>query len=176
MRDEPRGDVVPHLALVGPRGQARRRRARWRVARFARRSAGSAACGAGREVLGGARAVPAPLLDAAHGHAHARAGADEDRDVERAVLLRAEHLLALVDEQRQVGRVLDDQVVDGRALVELLDEGAEAGGGREGAVVERGSGPRTGKTASGPATCGSPRVRDGVIVVIRVQSRLRRRS
>ena len=69
-----------------------------------------------------AAAVPAAGLDAAHRHAQLRAGGDEHGHVEGAVLLRAEDLLALVEQDGRVGRVEDDEVVDRRAALELLDE------------------------------------------------------
>ena len=69
-------------------------------------------------------------------------GLDEHRGVEAAVLLSAEHLLPLVDEQREVGGVLEAQLANGRAAVELLDEGAELDGLGEGAVGELGRGGR----------------------------------
>ena len=88
-----------------------------------------------RERLAVAGAVPAAVLDAAHRHAHARPGADEDRHVERPVLLRAEDLLALVQEHVGVGRVEHDEVVHRRALVELLDEEAAREAVGEGDVL-----------------------------------------
>ena len=113
--------------------------------RFTRRRLGSAACGAtlkcslcrvpsqrpcSTQLTGKRRREPA-------GHQHG--------GVEGAVLLGAEHLLALEDEQRQVGRVLDQEVADRRALVELLDERAELGGLGEGAVGQPRLGPDDGK-------------------------------
>ena len=90
----------------------------------------------GREVLAVAARVPAAVLDAGHVQVRAVTGGDEHRGVEAAVLLGAEHLLALVDEQREVGGVLEAQLADGGAAVELLDEGAELDGLGEGAVGE----------------------------------------
>src|SRR4051794_19884455 len=59
---------------------------------------GISGLGSGREGLAVAAAVPAPRLDAAHRHAELRAGGDEHGDVERPVLLGAEYLLALVEQ------------------------------------------------------------------------------
>ena len=104
------------------------------------------------------RVIPAPLLDAADRNEDPLAGGHEHGRVEGAVLLGAEHLLALVDEQRKVGRVLDAEPGHDRAALDLLDEGAELGCWTKARDSSRGSGPKTGKTASGPATCGPPRV------------------
>ena len=68
-----------------------------------------------------APAVPAPLLDAAHRDPGLLAGRDQDGHVERAVLLGAEDLLALVEEEGKRRGVVDDEVADGRAALELGD-------------------------------------------------------
>ena len=73
-----------------------------------------------------AAAVPAAGLDAAHGHLQLRASADEHGDVERPVLLGSEDLLALVEQDRLVGRVEHEQVVDRGVMLKLID--ARAGG------------------------------------------------
>ena len=56
------------------------------------------------------RAAPAPLLDARDGDRQLRAGADEDADVEDPVLLRADELLAVVEQHGAVGGVLDEEL------------------------------------------------------------------
>ncbi len=132
---EPRPDLAPHLALVGTRGGARGRAAVDRLA------LGAPQLGIGRmrrgvEVLAVPAAVPAALLDTAHGHVHAPARGHEEGGVEAAVLLRAEHLLALVDEQSEVGGVLEMEVADAGAPVELLHERAVVDGAGERAVGE----------------------------------------
>ena len=67
-----------------------------------------------RDVLRGAERValpaPASLLDAGDGDRQLRARADEDADVEDPVLLRADELLAVVEQHGAVGRVLDDEL------------------------------------------------------------------
>ena len=82
-----------------------------------------------------AATVPPAGLDAADRHLQLRAGADEHGDVERAVLLGAEDLLALVEQDRLVGRVEDEQVVDLGVLLELLDRGAGGAALGEGHVL-----------------------------------------
>ena len=67
-----------------------------------------------------AHTVPPSRLDTADRHLQHRVGCDERRDVERSVLLRAEHLLALVEQDRHVERVVHDQIVHARPAVELL--------------------------------------------------------
>ncbi len=74
-----------------------------------------------REPLAVARAIPAAVLDTADRHPDVGASAHEDRHVEGAVLLGAEHLLALVEQDRLVGRVEHVEVVDGREPLDLLD-------------------------------------------------------
>jgi hypothetical protein len=59
----------------------------------------------------------------------------------RSVLLGADDLLALVQEQRLVRRVADEQPVDGGALVELLDERAVLDRGGECTVLKDGRPP-----------------------------------
>ena len=70
-------------------------------------------CGV-RDVRRGAELVaqpaPAPLLDARDGDRQLRARADEDADVEDPVLLRADEFLAVVEQHRAVGRVLDEEL------------------------------------------------------------------
>ena len=67
-----------------------------------------------RDVLRGAEHVappaPAALLDARDGDRQLRARADEDADVEDPVLLRADELLAVVEQHCAVGRVLDEEL------------------------------------------------------------------
>ncbi len=97
---EPVGNDVPHLALVDLGGQARG------GALVGPSSLGTAQAGVGglrrgREALGVSAAVPAALLHAADGRAHARAGAAEDRDVEGAVLLRAQNRVAVPTDRAQ---------------------------------------------------------------------------
>ena len=79
--------------------------------------------------------VPASDLDAADGHLQLRARSDEHGDVERPVLLGAEDLLALVEQDRLVGRVEHEQVVDLGVMLELLDRGAGGAALREGHVL-----------------------------------------
>ena len=127
--------LLPDLALVGTRrsagGSAEVRGVSLRAAQV--RIGGLRR---GREVLVVAPRVPATVLDAGHVEVRAVTGLDEHGGVEAAVLLSAEHLLPLVDEQREVGGVLEAQLTDGGAAVELLDEGAELDGLGEGAVGE----------------------------------------
>ena len=144
-------------ALDPPRARPRPgRRAAWR-----RRRRGGwphvAWCGAsgvgglrrGGEVLAVPPRVPAALLDAAHGQVRAAAGRDEHGGVEAAVLLGAEHLLALVDEQGEVGGFLELEVADAGALVELLDERAELDRAGERAVGELAGAAEDGKDGEG---------------------------
>jgi hypothetical protein len=55
-----------------------------------------------------ALAAPASLLDARDGDRELRARADEDADVEDPVLLRADELLAVVEQDGVVREVLDE--------------------------------------------------------------------
>jgi hypothetical protein len=57
-------------------------------------------------------AVPAARLDAADRHTQRSPGGDEHGHVEGAVLLRAEHFLALVHQNRDIERVVHHEVVD----------------------------------------------------------------
>ena len=119
------GDLVPDVALHGARSHA-----------GGDACVGGAVLHAAQRRVGGLRgraeglvvttAVPPAGLDAADRHLQLRARADEHGDVERPVLLGAEDLLALVEQDRLIGRVEDEQVVDRGALLELLDRGAGA--------------------------------------------------
>ena len=97
----------------------------------------------GLEAFPVAAAVPAALLDAADRDLELRVGGDEDREVEDAVLLRPEDLLALVEEDGLAALVVDHQVVDGGAAGELGDRDL-ALAGSEGHVVEGGRGAEEG--------------------------------
>ena len=91
--------LVPHFALATPRASGcaasisalRRRRCGWEMwAAAAER---------------GAAPLPAALLDAGDGDRQLRAGLDEHAHVEDPVLLRADELLAVVEQHPRVGRV-----------------------------------------------------------------------
>ncbi len=118
-----------------------------------------------------ARALPAAGLDAAHRDAQLGAGGDQHRDVEGAVLLGAEHLLALVEEDGAAGRVLDQQVVDRRSASELADAKAVGDGLGEGEVVlarlgpeEREDGERAGDVGLADAKRLGEQAREGRIL------------
>jgi hypothetical protein len=131
-----RGDLLPDLVL----GRARRLARREGLAHPLVLEAAQLRMGClrgGGERLGVAPVVPATLLDAAHRHRQRAARRHQDRDVEDAVLLGAEDLLALVQEHGQLGGVVDDQVVDGRAAGQLLDRDAATARLSEGDVLER---------------------------------------
>jgi hypothetical protein len=74
-----------------------------------------------------AAVAPAPLLHAAHRDGQLRAGGHLHRGVEDAVLLGADQLLAVQQEQRAVGAVRDFEEGDGAGVVHLSDPGAVAG-------------------------------------------------
>jgi hypothetical protein len=69
----------------------------------------------------GAACAPASLLDAGDGDLRLANGGDENGDVEDAVLLRAEQLLAVVQEDVLVERVGREQLRHGARRVELGD-------------------------------------------------------
>src|SRR4029079_5552788 len=95
-----------------------------------------------------AGAVPAALLDAAHRDPGLRAGGEEDRDVGDPVVRGAEALLAFVEEDRAIARVLDGEVVDRCPALELGDRDL-AVGRRERGGVEGGGGPVEGVDGEG---------------------------
>jgi hypothetical protein len=135
-----RRDLVPDRALVGTGLEAEREpRAGGLVLHPPQRRIGRLR--RGPEVLAVAGAVPAPVLDAADRHPHARPGGHEDGHVEGPVLLGAEDLFALVEQDRDVGRVDDHEVVHGRAAVELLDDESASAAIGERDVLERGRRP-----------------------------------
>ena len=128
--------LPPDLALLGARLQAGgNARPRLRVLHPSQPGIGGLGCR--RERLVVASPVPAASLDAADRHLKRGRGGHEHRNVERAVLLGAEHLLALVEQDREIERVVDDQVVDARATAELLDGRASLHGLRERHVSHR---------------------------------------
>ena len=87
---------------------------------FIRRRRGLAVCGAGANASSWRAPSHRPASTQLTGTCSAERGRDERRDVERSVLLGAEHLLALVEQDRDVERVVDDQVVHARPAAELL--------------------------------------------------------
>ena len=91
---------------------------------FSRRIRGSAACGEGRKRSPWRRPSQRPCSTQLTGIRVFDAGGDEDRDVEHPVLLGAEDLLALVEEDGLGALVVDEQVVDGGAALELGDRDA----------------------------------------------------
>ena len=130
------GHLSPDLALNRARLQAGgNARARLRVLHPAQARIGRLRRRGERLVM--ARPVPAPGLDTADRHLQHRVGRDQRRDVERSVLLRPEHLLALVEQDRDLERVVDDQVVHARPAVELLDARASLDGLGERDVAHR---------------------------------------
>ena len=139
-----RGDVVPHLGLDGPGLPAGRNllaglavllAAQLRVGVLRRRG----------EVLGVAGAVPAPRLHATDRHAQLGLRGDQHRHVEGAVLLGAEHLLSLVQEDRCLAAVVHDDVADGRSAVVLPDAHPMLAGLRQRQVLLARVGPEQGK-------------------------------
>ena len=113
------GDLSPDLALNRARLQAGSDAgSRLRVLHPAQPGIGRLRCRGKRLVV--TSSVPAASLDAADRHLQHGRGGHEHRDVEGSVLLGAEHLLALVEQDRDIERVVDDQVVDARAAAELL--------------------------------------------------------
>ena len=77
--------------------------------------------GVRRRPEAGARRAPASLLDARHGDGKLGLGGDEHGDVEDSILLRADELLAVV-EQDLLGKGVDDaQLRHGARLADLLD-------------------------------------------------------
>ena len=111
---------------------------------------------------------PASLLDAAHGDGHGGAGGDEHGHIEDAVLLGADQLLAVEEEQRLVGRVGDLEIRHRPRLAHLRDADALAGlAEREpgGLGEERGEDGDHGERAVGDGLAGQDiveRLRDGV--------------
>jgi hypothetical protein len=77
-------------------------------------------------------ARPAALLDARDRDLQSRARIDEDAHVQDAILLRADELLAVVEQDARVERVLDHELGNGPRLVDLAD--AQPAGER---LVER---------------------------------------
>ena len=69
---------------------------------------------------------PAARLDAAHRQARLRVRRDERELLDDPVLLRADELLALVEQDELVERVLDQELADDRLGVDLRDERARA--------------------------------------------------
>jgi hypothetical protein len=72
--------------------------------------------------------APASLLDAGDGDLRLALRGDEDGDVEDAVLLRADKLLAVVEEDVRVERVLGEQFRHGAGRVDLGDVEPERDG------------------------------------------------
>ncbi|HEU0248763.1 MAG TPA: hypothetical protein VFR38_16925 [Gaiellaceae bacterium] len=64
-------------------------------------------------------ARPAPLLDAGDGNPQRRLRLDEHAHVQDAVLLRADELLAVVEQHTRVERVFHDQLGDAPRFVDL---------------------------------------------------------
>jgi hypothetical protein len=108
-----------------------------------------------------AAAVPAAVLDAADGHRELRARGHQHRHVEGAVLLGAEDLLALVEQDREIRRVGDDEVVHGGAAGRLGHRRAERRSLGERAVRQPGLGPEQREDRERAGDVGSPR-RSGV--------------
>ena len=130
------GDLPPDLALDRTRLQASSEaRPRLRVLHPPQPRIGRLRCRGERLVV--ASPVPAARLDAADRHLQHRAGRHEGRDVEGSVLLGAEHLLALVEQDRHIERVVHDQVVDARPSVELLHRRAPLDGLGERDIAHR---------------------------------------
>ena len=65
--------------------------------------------------------IPAPGLHTAHRHTQLLLCGHEHRHVERAVLLGADHLFALIEEDGDLGPVLHDEVVDGGSALVLAE-------------------------------------------------------
>ena len=107
--------LVPHLALSGAEGE-------WLRSEHLRLAAPQVRV---RDVVGrperGAAPVPATLLDARDGDRQLRARLDEDADVEDPVLLRADELLAVVEQHPRARRVLDDELRHGARVGRLVD-------------------------------------------------------
>ncbi len=105
----------PHLALRDAAGE-RLRREHLRLAPPEVRV---------RDVVGrpecGAASAPAALLDARDGDRQLRAGLDEHAHIEDPVLLRADELLAVVQQHARAGRVLDDELRHGARVGRLVD-------------------------------------------------------
>ena len=117
--------LVPNRALVGARlDPCAHRLANLTGLRAAQLGIGGLRRGV--ELLGVAAPVPAPLLYAAHRDPGLALGRDQHGHVERPVLLRAEHLLALEQEEGERRGVVDDEIADGRAALELGDRRALA--------------------------------------------------
>jgi len=82
--------------------------------------------GSWHELLAVAISLPAPSLHTGHRHLQPPAGRDQSGHVKRAVLLRAQHLLPLIDQHRDVKRIADHQRVDVSTTLKLLDRRAAA--------------------------------------------------
>lgn len=96
------------------------------------------------------------MLNAGHGHALLGARGHQDGRVEGAVLLRAEHLLALIEQDGDVERVAHEEVVDRDALGQLADDGARDGRLGEGEEAQPALVAVQRKTARPSTTSGSP--------------------
>jgi len=119
-----RRQLVPDAALVGHVAMAGANRA-GDPRRLLLAHRGEEGGVAGREVA--TAVTPTPLLDAAHRDRQLRLRGHEHRGVEDAVLLRADQLLAVEEEQRLVGEVDDLELRDGPRLVRLRDAHPVAG-------------------------------------------------
>ncbi len=93
----------------------------------------------GTESLAVPATVPAAAFHAADRDRDLRTGGDQGRDVEDAVLLGAEDLLPLVEQHRLRAGVVDEQVIDRGAALELADRRLRVRVG-EGDVLETGNG------------------------------------
>ena len=110
----------PHLALVGPVPPPR-------AERLAHpgclpRAEGGVERGVVRAELA-ATVAPAPLLHAAHGDGHLRVGRHQHGGGEDAVLLGADQLLAIQQQERPVGPVRHLEERDAAGLAHLGDAG-----------------------------------------------------
>ena len=139
------GDGAPHLVLGRAEPKRRRRQPlglpppQLRIGGVARR----------RERAGAA--APAPLLDAGDRDPHRAARRHEHGDVEDAVLLRADELLAVADDHVAAGRVRGQHLRHGAAGAHLGDLEAEAERLVEGDVLRAGPRPREERREDDPA-------------------------
>jgi hypothetical protein len=108
------GDLRPDLALGGTRLESCGRPLA-HTGRLQAPKLGVGGLGRRCEGLAVARAVPATALDAADRHVELRLRRHQHRHVEGAVLLGAEDLLAVVEQDADVERIGDAEVVDRRA-------------------------------------------------------------
>jgi hypothetical protein len=113
--------VRPHAALVGPVPPPCAHRLAH--VRGLPRAEGGVERGVARAELAAAVA-PAPLLHAAHGDGHLRVGRHQHGGIEDAVLLGADQLLAVQQQERPVGPVRHLEERDAAGLAHLGDAGA----------------------------------------------------